>query len=501
METKQISITTTLSSFLLLFSSFLANASSEFNRSNFPPGFLFGVGSAAYQYEGAAFEDGKGPSTWDNFTHQFPEKIADRSNGDVATDFYHRYKDDVKLLKYLGVDIFRMSISWSRILPDGKLSGGVNSDGIAFYNNVFNELLANGIIPFVTLFHWDVPQALEDEYRSFLSPLIIDDYKDFADLCFHEFGDRIKHWITLNEPYTFTNYGYNEGILAPGRCSNRSICSQGNSSTEPYIVAHNLLLSHAAAVKLYKEKYQVAQNGEIGITLFSHWFVPYSNSRLDFKAARRALDFMYGWFIDPIVHGIYPKIMQSVVGNRLPTFTKEQGAMLKGSFDFLGLNYYTAFYAAHAISRQSNSSSTDNTARLSSTRNGVPIGESTGTSNFYVYPKGLYDLLVYTKEKYNSPKIYITENGMSSRNNGTIKKKIEDQRRIDFYSHHLRAVQKAIGRNVNVRGFIAWSFWDVFEWNSGYTVGFGLYYVDRRNGLNRIPKQSAMWFKKSLENK
>ncbi|KAL8555520.1 hypothetical protein ACS0TY_003360 [Phlomoides rotata] len=454
METKQISITTTLSSFLLLFSSFLATASSEFNRSNFPPGFLFGVGSAAYQYEGAAFEDGKGPSTWDNFTHQFPEKIADMSNGDVATDFYHRYKDDVKLLKYLGVDIFRMSISWSRLLPAGKLSGGVNKEGIAFYNNVLDELLANGITPFVTLFHWDVPQTLEDEYRSFLSPHIIDDFKDFADLCFSEFGDRVKYWTTLNEPSMFTRNGYDDGgRFAPGRCSNTSICSQGNSPTEPYIVAHNLLLSHATAVKLYKQKYQVTQKGEIGITLVSDWFVPYSNSSLDVKAAQRALDFMYGWFIDPIVRGIYPRIMQSLVGNRLPKFTKEQSEMLKGSFDFLGLNYYTAFYAAHVISRQSYISSTDNMARLSS---------------------------------------------MPNNNNDTIEQIIKDQQRIAFYSRHLRVIQKAIGKNVNIKGYIAWSFCDNFEWSSGYTIGFGLYYIDRQNELKRIPKQSAIWFKKSL---
>ncbi|KAI3448934.1 hypothetical protein Pfo_005599 [Paulownia fortunei] len=414
-----------------------------------------------FSYEGAAFEGGKGPSIWDSFTHKFPGKISDRSNGDVAINFYNLYKDDVKLMKYIGLDAFRMSISWPRILPCGKLSGGVNKEGIAFYNNVFNELLANGITPFVTLFHWDLPQALEDEYSGFLSPLIIDDFRNFAELCFSEFGDRIKHWITVNEPYVFIN--------------------GGNSATEPYVAAHHLLLGHAATVKLYKEKYQATQKGEIGITLVSHWMVPYSSSGLDVKSAKRALDFMYGCLWD------YPRAMQSLVGNRLPKFTVEDSAMLKGSFDFLGLNYYTGNYAAHLSSRNGNIySTTDNMVHLSTDIEGVPIGDPTGVSIFYVYPKGLYDLLVYTKEKYN---------------NNTIKHDIEDLHRIKFYNGHIGAVQQAIKQGVNVKGFFAWSFLDNFEWGSGYTLRFGLCYVDHNNGLKRIPKQSAIWFRNCLTKK
>ncbi|KAI3448933.1 hypothetical protein Pfo_005598 [Paulownia fortunei] len=508
MATAQGCITTLALVLFLVCSSFagtglgLVYQSSPFNRSSFPPGFMFGAASSAYQYEGAAFEGGKGPSIWDTFTHKFPEKIADQSNGDVANDFYHLYKEDVKLLKYIGLDAFRMSISWPRILPRGKLSGGVNKEGIAFYNNVFNELLANGIIPFVTLFHWDLPQALDDEYRGFLSPLIIDDYKDFAELCFKEFGDRVKYWLTFNEPFTFTNGGYDGGFLgnlAPGRCSS---CHQGNSATEPYIVGHHLLLCHAAAVKLYKEKYQATQKGEIGIALVTHWFVPYSSSRLDIKAAQRALDFVYGWFIHPVVYGDYPRTMQSLVGNRLPKFTEEQSAMLKGSYDFLGLNYYTGNYAAHLSSRNGNvSSTTDSMAHLSTDIKGVPIGDPTGVSIFYSFPKGLHELLVYTKEKYNNPTIYITENGIGDQNNDTISNTIEDPQRIDFYNRHLHAVRAAIGQGVNVKGFIAWSFLDNFEWGSGYTLRFGLCYVDYKNGLKRIPKKSAIWFRKCLTKK
>ncbi|KAL6311869.1 hypothetical protein AAG906_021566 [Vitis piasezkii] len=216
-----------------------AKPSAIFSRRSFPPGFVFGAASSAYQYEGAAHEGGKGRSIWDTFTAKHPEKISDGSTGN----------EDIKLLKFIGMDAMRFSISWSRVLP-------MNKEGVKFYNNVINELLANGLKPFVTLFHWDLPQALEDEYGGFLSRKIVDDYRDYVDFCFKQFGDRVKHWITLNEPYVFNYYGYSTGTYAPGRCSNYSgTCASGNSATEPYIVAHNLLLSHAAGVKLYKENY------------------------------------------------------------------------------------------------------------------------------------------------------------------------------------------------------------------------------------------------------
>ncbi|PIN05312.1 Beta-glucosidase, lactase phlorizinhydrolase [Handroanthus impetiginosus] len=476
--------------------------SARLNRSSFPPDFIFGAASSAYQYEGAAKEGGRGPSIWDTYTKRFPEKITDRSTGENGNNFYHMYKEDVQMLKYLGLNGFRLSISWSRVLPHGKLSKGVNKEGIAFYNKVINELLANGIIPFVTIFHWDLPQALEDEYRGFLSPLVVNDFKDFADLCFKEFGDRVKYWITLNEPFTFSNGGYDGSFIgneAPGRCSAWANCPEGDSAREPYIVAHHLLLCHAESVKLYREKYQATQKGEIGTTLVTHWIVPYSKSSLDVRAARRALSFIYGWFINPIVYGDYPKIMHSLVGDRLPKFTEEQSAMLKGSYDFLGLNYYTGNYAAHIVSRSGNITSTsDNRARLSTEINGVPIGDPTGVSMFYVYPQGLHDLLVYTKEKYNNPKIYITETGMGDVNNGTVEDGIKDPQRIDFYNRHLHAVRQAMDKGVNVKGFIAWSYLDNFEWGSGYFYRFGLCYVDFKNGYKRTPKQSALWFRESL---
>ncbi|PHT94605.1 Beta-glucosidase 24 [Capsicum annuum] len=273
---------------------FNISAADPFNRSSFPPHFIFGTGSSAYQFEGAANEDGKGPSIWDTFAHKYPEKIIDGSNGDVAIDFYHLYKEDITLMKLQGLNGFKFSLSWSRVLPYGKLSKGVNKKGISFYNNLINELLANGIEPLVSIFHWDLPQALEDEYQGFLSTQIVDDFRDYAELCFKEFGDRVKHWITINEPYTYAVFGYAFGSRPPGRCSYSNGCIAGNDATEPYIVAHHLLLAHAKAVKLYRKKYKASLKGKIGISLISNWFVPYYTEKKHIDAAQRALDFMLG---------------------------------------------------------------------------------------------------------------------------------------------------------------------------------------------------------------
>jgi beta-glucosidase len=461
---------------------------------------VFGTASSAYQFEGAWKEDGKGPSIYDVFTHKFPDKFSNRSNGDVALDFYHRYKDDVKLMKFMGMDGFRFSIAWTRVLPRGKLSGGVNKEGIAFYNNLINELISHGLQPFATIFHWDLPQALEDEYGGFLSPLILDDFKDFAELCYKEFGDRVKHWITMNEPWTFVVNGYVTGALAPGRCSAwmNNNCTGGDSATEPYIVSHHLILCHGAAAKVYKEKYQASQKGQVGITLVSHWFLPYSRSISNDKAAQRAIDFMYGWYMDPITFGDYPKSMRSLVGKRLPKFTPEQVELVKGSYDFLGLNYYTGNYAANIPYANSVnvSYSTDSQASLTTESHGKPIGNLTAVSIFDIFPKGLQDLLIYTKEKYNNPIIYITENGMGDANNVTTKVGVEDYLRIYFYRRHLGALLNAVNAGVRVKGYFAWAFLDNFEWGSGYTERFGLGYVDYHDNLKRYPKLSALWFKK-----
>ncbi|CAL2264245.1 unnamed protein product [Prunus armeniaca] len=475
-----------------------------FNRSSFPPGFIFGSASGSYQYEGAASEGGRGPSIWDTYTHNHSERIADRSNGDIALDQYHKYKEDVGIMKDMGLDAYRFSISWSRLLPSGKLSDGVNEDGITYYNNLINELLRNGLKPFVTLFHWDLPQTLEDEYGGFLSPRVVNHFQDYAELCYKKFGDRVKYWTTLNEPYTYSSNGYASGSMAPGRCSTwqKLNCTGGNSAIEPYLVTHHLL-AHAAAANLYKNKFQASQKGVIGLTLVSPWFVPLSEANEDQKAALRALDFTFGWFMEPLTSGNYPHIMQSLVQGRLPKFTEEQSKLLIGSFDFLGLNYYTGFYASDASHNIYVHASyiTDTRVNLTSERNGVPIGVKSASDWLNVYPIGIQDFLLYTKEKYNDPVIYITENGIDELNDPklSLKEALYDTKRVDYHMLHLFYVQSAIKNGVKVKGYFLWSLLDNFEWNVGYTVRFGINFVDCNNGLKRLPKLSAHWFKSFLK--
>ncbi|KAL2230794.1 UNVERIFIED_CONTAM: Beta-glucosidase 24 [Sesamum indicum] len=376
-------VSSILTTFMLIFvsSSLLGFSYGHFNRSEFSAGFLLGAASSAYQYEGAAFEDGRGLSILGTYTHKYA--------GGCEIDEAFRI-ECFENVHFLALDI----TSWK------AKSGGINKEGIAFYNNV----LANGMTPFVTLFHWDLPQALEDD----------DDFQDFEELCFEVFGDRIKHWITVNEPFTFANGGYDGGFignLAPGRCSSRSVlCPREFSNRALYCRSSSTFCPCSCCQTIQEEP---IQKGEIGIALVTHWFIPYSSTEID----------------------------------------------------------------------------------------GVPMGKLTGVSIFFDYPRGLYSLLVYTKEKYNNPVIYITENGMGDVNNSTIKHAIEDIQRVNFYNGHLRAVHQAIQQGVRVKGFIAWSVLDTFEWGSGYTQRFGICYVDFINKLKRIPKRSTIWFKNFLNAK
>lgn len=478
-----------------------AGTSPDLGRSS----FKFVLGSSAYQDEGAALEGGKGPSIWDTFSH-IQGKIEDGKNGDVAVDQYHRYKEDVRHLKYMGMDLYRFSISWSRIFPQGSpRHGGVNEEGITYYNNLINELLKNGMEPFVTLYHWDMPQALEDEYGGFRSQRVVEDFGTFAEECFRAFGDRVKYWTTINEPLTFTLYGYDLGLHAPGRCSpGFGNCTAGNSATEPYIVTHNMLLAHSAAVKLYRTKYQGKQKGSIGISLVVNWMVPYSNSLLDQEATQRAIDFRIGWFLDPLTSGEYPDSMRSLVGARLPRFSSEEAKDLKGSFDFLGYNYYSTDFTVNNPTPQ-NSLNTDYVldarANISDQVKGVYIGSSEGVSAFRSYPAGLREVINYTKHRYSNPPIYITETGYADFDNGTtpLEEALQDSGRVEYHSKHLSSLLEAIREGADVRGYVVWSLLDDFEWSFGYDYRFGLYYVDYNDNLKRYPRESANWFRNVLK--
>ncbi|KAL0346883.1 UNVERIFIED_CONTAM: Oleuropein beta-glucosidase [Sesamum calycinum] len=488
----------------------------KLTRHDFPPDFIFGSATSAYQVEGAYAQDGRSLSNWDHFALQRPGKIVDGSNGCVAIDNYNRFKEDVVLMKKLGLDSYRFSIAWSRVLPGGRLSGGVNKEGIKFYNDLIDLLLSQGIEPCVTIFHFDVPQCLEDEYGGFLSPKIVQDFAEYAELCFFEFGDRVKFWITQNEPVTFTKNGYVQGTFPPGhgstsaqpsennavghRCARGvdTTCHGGDAGTEPYIVGHHLILAHAVAVDIYRKNYQAVQGGKIGVTNMSGWFDPFSDAPADIEAASRAVDFMWGWFVAPIVTGDYPPVMRERVQNRLPTFTPEQAKLVKGSYDFIGMNYYTTYWAAYKPTPPGTPPTyvTDQELEFFTVRNGVPIGEQAGSDWLFIVPYGIRNLLVHTKNKYNDPIIYITENGVDEKNDtsATVTKALKDDTRIKYYQEHLAFSKEAMDLGVRLKGYYMWSLFDNYEWTEGYTVRFGMYYVDYVNGYTRFPKRSAIWY-------
>ncbi|TXG75245.1 hypothetical protein ES332_1Z002500v1 [Gossypium tomentosum] len=278
------------------------------SRDSFPEGFLFGTAASAYQVEGMASEDGRGPSIWDAYV-KIPDviwletgHIANNDTGEVSIDQYHRYKEDVDLMQTLNFDAYRFSISWSRNFPNG--TGEVNWKGVDYYNRLIDYLLEKGITPHANLYHYDLPLALQEKYLGLLDRQIIQDFADYAEFCFKTCGDRVKTWMTFNEPRVVAALGFDNGINPPNRCSKQfGNCTDGNSATEPYIAAHHLILSHAEAVKRYCEKYQDKQNGRIGIFLDFVWYEPLTRSKADNYAAQRARDFHIGWFLHPLVYG------------------------------------------------------------------------------------------------------------------------------------------------------------------------------------------------------
>ncbi|KAJ8484071.1 hypothetical protein OPV22_016556 [Ensete ventricosum] len=453
----------------------LAQSGGGLSRSSFPKGFVFGTASSSYQYEGAAEEDGKGRTVWDVFAHTFG-RVIDFSNADVAVDQYHRFDEDILLMKDMGMDAYRFSIAWSRIFPSNKSyslnhtfedctdgTGEVNQAGIDHYNELIDALLANGIEPYVTLYHWDLPEALEDRYNGWIDPRIIQDYAEYAETCFKAFGDRVKHWMTFNEPHTFAIQGYDVGLQAPGRCSAflRLLCRAGNSATEPYIVAHHVLLSHATVSDIYRRKYKQKQQGSLGIAFDVMWYEPMTNSSEDIDATQRAQDFQFGWFMDPLFFGDYPSSMRKRVGNRLPSFTTAEAALVKGSLDFVGVNHYTTYYAKH------------NSTNII----GILLNDTLADSG----------AMTLRMDDFNNPFI-------------SIKKALMDDKRIRYHNDYLSNLSAAIREDgCNVQGYFAWSLLDNWEWAAGYTSRFGLYFVDYKDNLKRYPKKSVTWFKNLLK--
>ncbi|XVF03227.1 hypothetical protein REPUB_Repub04eG0243300 [Reevesia pubescens] len=479
-----------------------AGLSHNISRASFPKGFVFGTASASFQYEGAVTEDGRGPTIWDIFSHSTGILILDGSNADVAVDQYHRYVEDVQLMKDMGMDAYRFSIAWSRIFPNG--TGEINQAGVDYYNNIINALLAKGIEPYATLYHWDLPQALEDKYIGWLDPQIIKDFALYAETCFEKFGDRVKHWITFNEPHVFAVQGYYTGFHAPGRCSTGT-CKVGNSTTELYIVGHNVLLSHATVADIYRKNYKDKNNGSVGISLHAKWYEPETNATENIEAAQRAQDFQLGWFLDPLIFGDYPSSMRSRVGSRLPNFTESESALLKGSFDFIGINHYTTYYArknaTNSVLDLLMDTVKDADAYTVPFKDGKPIGDKANSIWLFIVPSGMRSVMKYIKEKYGNPLVIITENGMDDPNDShiLIEDALKDEKRIKFHTDYLTNLLAAIEEDgCNVKGYFAWSLLDNWEWNSGFTSRFGLHFVDYNDTLKRYPKNSVTWFKNFL---
>ncbi|KAI8904872.1 glycoside hydrolase superfamily [Gorgonomyces haynaldii] len=464
-----------------------------------PSNFLWGMATAAFQVEGATKEDGRTDSVWDTYSRA--GRIDNNDNADISADQYHLYPQDIQLMKEYGIKAYRMSLSWSRIIPQGRKGTPVNQLAIDHYNKVFNMLLDNGITPLVTLFHWDVHQSLEDAYGAYLdTEKFPEDFVYYADTVFNAFGDRVKDWLTVNEPLTYCILGYSyNGPMAPGRCSDRSVCPKGDQATEPWLCGHSSLLAHAYTADLYHTKYK-NQGGRISLALNSDWAEPLTDSPSDIAAAQRKRDFMLGWFADPIYKtGDYPQSMRDQLGNRLPKFTPEQSQLLLKSSDYFGLNHYTAFYVTDLGSKPY-----DNVDGYTSTqftdKNGNQIGARAQSTWLYNVPWGFNKLLLYIKDRYNSPEILVTENGFSCPNESSlpIDQAVHDKPRVDYYQGYLNAMMDAISKGTRVIGYTAWSLVDNFEWARGYTERFGVTYVDFKT-QKRYAKDSG-WYLSSFFN-
>ncbi|XP_068141819.1 myrosinase 1-like isoform X1 [Drosophila tropicalis] len=467
------------------------NPVSETRR--FPQDFLWGVGSSAYQIEGGWNADDKGESIWDHLVHTHPEKIDDQSAADVTADSYHQWQRDVQMVKELHASTYRFSLSWPRIMPGGYMNH-VSTAGIKYYSNLIDELLRYNITPMVTIYHWDLPQRLQ-ELGGWTNPEIIPVFKDYARLVLEMFGDRVKLWTTINEPYQICEMGYGLDYMAP---------SYKYPGIPSYLCGHNLLKAHAEVVHMYREQFQKRQGGRIGITISSSGFEPRNpDSAEDREAAERGFQFNVGWFAHPIFsrHGNYPKIVIDRIRNlskeqgfsrsRLPEFTQAEIHRIRGTADFFGLNTYTTYLATtngHNNTGNFPVPSFDHDMGIVYNHDGVDW-PSSGSVWLKSYPKGIYGLIKWIHHQYNGPEIMVTENGVSDRGG------LEDYARVDYLNSYLSAVLDAIEDGVNVSGYIVWSLMDSYEWKAGFNEKFGLYHVDFTSPeRTRTPKISARVF-------
>lgn len=435
----------------------------------FPNGFLWGCATAAYQIEGSPLADGAGPSIWHRFVHT-PGLVRDGDTGDVACDHYRRWAEDVALMRQLGLQAYRFSISWSRILPSG--TGPVNSAGLDFYDRLVDALLENGIEPLVTLYHWDLPAALDDR-GGWLNPDISKWFADYAAVLFRKLDGRVTKWATLNEPWVVTDGGYLHGALAPGH----------RNRFEAPIATHNLLRAHGAAV----QRYRAEGKNQIGLVVNIEPKYRASDDPSDVAATARAEAYMNRQYLDPVFLGHYPEEMVEIFGEAWPKWPAEDFALIRQPIDFLGVNYYTRSVTRFEPEAWPLKACAERQKRATYTETG-----------WEVFAPGLTETLLWVKRRFGGTPLYVTENGAAFFDPPTASKgRVEDVLRVDYLRDHIAAVRDAIEQGVDVRGYMVWSLLDNLEWSLGYSKRFGIVHVDFAT-QQRTLKDSAHFYAKVI---
>lgn len=432
---------------------------------SFPPEFLWGAATASYQIEGGWNEDGRGLSTWDTFSKK-PGKVYHGDTGDIAADHYHRWMEDIALMKDIGLPAYRFSFAWPRIFPNGK--GEWNPKGLDFYDRLVDELLKNGIRPFPTLYHWDLPQTLEDQ-GGWVNRQTANYFADYANLLVEHFSDRITDWITLNEPWVVSMLGYYYGEFAPGITDQTS----GAAAT------HHLLLGHGQAVQAMRAA--AKQPLQIGITLNLSFIESASKHPEDIQAASRRDAHLNRIYLDPLYFGRYPEEISSELGFQFPNGYEKDFPVITTPIEFLGINNYFREVVMH-----------DSQSPLKYSM--VHPEGSSYSEMWEMTPHGMYNLLARLKKDYPVNAIYITENGTSVTDGVDADNRVRDSRRIQYLQDYIAAVHQAIQVGVQVKGYFVWSLLDNFEWTRGYSRRFGIIFVDYENGCRRILKDSARWY-------
>ncbi|XP_063629966.1 lactase/phlorizin hydrolase-like [Cydia splendana] len=473
-----------------------SNAASVKQERRFPDDFLFGTATASYQIEGAWNEDGKGESIWDHMTHNKPHVIKEQTNGDIADDTYHNYKRDVEMMRELGLDAYRFSLSWSRILPTGFPSQ-VNQAGVDFYNNYIDEMLKYNIKPMVTLYHWDLPQKLQ-ELGGFTNPLFIEWFEDYARVVFAAFGDRVKHWITFNEPREICYEGYGWTTKAP---------QLNATGIGEYLCAKHLVVAHAKAYHAYNNDFKPSQGGQCGITISTNYFAPMTDSEEDKAAAELLAQSQWVIYAEPIFseQGGFPKELTERVAakskeqgyprSRLPELTEEEIALVKGASDFYGVNHYTSILVSASDYKEEHPVP----GQMDDADAGMFVPDEWPKSAsvwLNQAPRSLYNALTDVHKRYSSPEIYVTENGWSSHGG------LQDDDRVRYYRAALADLLDVLDEGVQLKGYMAWSLMDNFEWMEGYTERFGLYEVDFESAeRTRTARKSALVYKHIIANR